>query len=208
MKPFPSPSVTGICLMTVLSLTLFTGCTSVQSKRERSAAQATDKPAAERIHWPENYLPEQATFFVHNEIEIITPPQVVWDILVQAEAWPKWYVGALNVTVLHPAGSRLAADGVFAWNTMDLDFESRIKEFAPPFRLSWESRKYSIKGYHAWLIIPTDKGCHVITDESQNGLLALAQKIFLPNKLRKLHDVWLGELKKQAEAAVTQPAAK
>jgi uncharacterized protein YndB with AHSA1/START domain len=147
-------------------------------------------------------------FFVHNEIEISAPPQVVWDILVQAEEWPKWYLGALNVKVLRPAGSRLAADGVFAWNTMGLDFESQIKEFVPPFRLSWESSKSSIKGYHAWLFIPTDKGCRVVTDESQHGRLAVAQKIFLPNKLRKLHDVWLGELKKKAETAVNQPSAK
>ena len=108
--------------------------------------------------------------------------------------------------MIHPDGNRLAADGVFAWNTMNQDFESRIKEFVPPFRLSWESSKSSIRGYHAWLIIPTDTGCRVVTDESQHGRLVVAQKIFLPNKLRKLHGVWLGKLKKKAETSAQSSA--
>lgn len=186
-------------LLALLPLTLLTGCTSVPSKRERTASQFDQTPETERIYWPPDYRPEQATFFVHNEIEINAPAQVVWDILVQAEAWPEWYVGARQVQVLEPGGMRLEADGVFAWKTMGLQFQSRIKEFVPPVRLSWESRKATIKGYHAWLIIPTDRGCRVVTDESQHGFLAVAQKIFQPNKLRQLHDIWLRELKRKAE---------
>ena len=82
---------------------------------------------------------------------------------------------------------------------MGLDFESAVKEFIAPSRLSWESRKKSIKGYHAWLIIPTEKGCKLITEESQHGWLTFFEKVFQPNKLRKLHDVWLNEIKIKAE---------
>ena len=55
--------------------------------------------------------------------------------------------------------------------------------------------------YHAWLILPTETGCKVITDESQNGWLTFFEKTFQPKKLKKLHDVWLTELKKKAEAS-------
>jgi uncharacterized protein YndB with AHSA1/START domain len=137
---------------------------------------------------------------VHNEIEIKAPPGVVWDILIHAEDWPAWYAGATKVSVKNSAAGRLAPDSVLGWNTMGLQFESRIREFVPPVRLSWESRKAAITGYHAWLIIPTPDGCKVITEESQHGFLAVMQKIFIPQKLRRLHDVWLEELKKKAEA--------
>ena len=50
--------------------------------------------------------------------------------------------------------------------------------------------------------MPTDTGVRVVTEESQHGFLATLQDIFQPNKLRKLHDVWLAELKKLAEAKV------
>lgn len=82
---------------------------------------------------------------------------------------------------------------------MGLNFVSTVKEFEPPYRLSWESKKRSIQGYHAWLIIPTTTGCLVITDESQNGWLTFFEKTFQGKKLKHLHDVWLLELKKRAE---------
>jgi len=83
---------------------------------------------------------------------------------------------------------------------MGQNFESTtIKEFEPPYRLSWEATKNNIKGFHSWLIIPSDNGCKVITSEAQHGFLTFMQKVFVPNKLRKLHDIWLTELKIKAE---------
>ena len=156
---------------------------------------------ADAIRWPARYQPEKATFFVHNEIEIDAPPQAVWDVLIHAESWPSWYEGASDVKVIDSTSGRLTADASFSWRTMDLDFVSKITEFEPPYRLSWESRKSTIQGYHAWLLIPTSRGTRVVTDESQFGMLASLQGVFIPNKLRKLHDVWLANLKQRAEAA-------
>ena len=153
-------------------------------------------------NWPEEYQPENAAFFVHNEITIKAPAEVVWDILIQVEAWPDWYEGAENLAIQAPAKGRLASDAVFTWKTMGLNFESRVAEFKPPRRLAWESRKRVIRGFHAWLIVPTDDGCRVITDESFQGFLAYLQGTFIPNKLHRLHDVFLVELKKLAEARV------
>jgi uncharacterized protein YndB with AHSA1/START domain len=187
-------------LLGVLGVLIFSGCTT-----SRTTGIAAVPMVADAITWPADYRPETATFFVHNEIEIKAPPAVVWDILIQADAWPAWYVGAQNVSVKNSNTGRLEADSVFGWNTMGLRFESQIKEFVPPSRLSWESRKAVIKGYHAWLIIPTPEGCRVVTDESQNGFLASMQKVFIPNKLSRLHDVWLAELKAKAEARASDP---
>jgi uncharacterized protein YndB with AHSA1/START domain len=165
----------------------------------------TAVPNAEKINWPPKYEPSKSKFFVHNEIEVNAPAEIVWDILLRAEEWPKWYKGAKNVALSPPADSVLQADAVFRWKTMGLDFESTIREFAPPFRLSWESKKRSIQGYHAWLIVPTERGCRVVTDESQRGWLTFFEKTFQPRKLRRLHDVWLAEIKKKAEAQAQLP---
>ena len=149
--------------------------------------------------WPAEYEPAKSKFFVRNEIEISADPQVIWDVLVQAEAWAAWYKGAKNVEVSTSGQGELTTNGVFTWKTMGLNFESTIREFEPPYRLSWESRKKSIQGYHAWLIIPTATGAKVITEESQNGWLTFFEKTFQGKKLRRLHDVWLAELKKMSE---------
>jgi uncharacterized protein YndB with AHSA1/START domain len=163
-------------------------------------AQPSAAPHLQTIHWPAEYEPAKTNFFVHNEIEVNAPPEYVWDLLMRAEEWPDWYEGAKNVRLRAAQDSVLRADSVFSWQTMGLKFESTIRELEPPYRLSWESRKRSIQGYHTWLIVPTERGCRVITEESQRGWLTFFEKTFQPRKLHRLHDVWLSEIKKIAEA--------
>lgn len=161
------------------------------------SAQATDSMA--KINWPSEYEPSKSKFYVHNEIYINASPSIVWEILIDAMKWQSWYVGAKNVSFADKRDTVLMAGSVFRWETMGLKFESNIKQFVPARMLAWESKKKSIRGYHVWLIVPTENGCKVITDESQNGWLTFFEKTFQPNKLRNLHDIWLSGLKKKAE---------
>ncbi|NJM36592.1 MAG: hypothetical protein HC845_01250 [Akkermansiaceae bacterium] len=86
-----------------------------------------------------------------------------------------------------------------------MNWKSQVKEFIPNQRLATESRKTVIQGYHAWLIIPKSGGCKVITDESFRGPLGRLQGTFIPNKLHRLHQTFLEELKKKAEAKIKSP---
>ena len=154
---------------------------------------------SDQIKWPEAYEPSKSRFYVHNEIEIEAKPEKVWSILVDALKWESWYKGAKDIVFVDSAHQQLQSSTVMKWSTMGLRFRSEIKEFQPYRLLAWESIKKSIRGYHVWLIIPTDKGCKVITDESQNGWLTFFEKTFQRKKLNRLHDLWLAELKKRAE---------
>ena len=184
-----------VALLLLLSLSLV-GCYSVKKTVEKSY------PLSKEIKWPENYQPEESKFFVHNEIDINATPEAVWEVLINAGAWEDYYEGASDLVLKDNTTGRLDETSVFTWKTMGLAFTSTIEEFEAPYRLSWESNKKSIQGYHAWLIIPTDKGCKLITSEAQHGFMTLLQKIFVPNKLRKLHDTWLAEIKQQSENLV------
>jgi uncharacterized protein YndB with AHSA1/START domain len=152
-----------------------------------------------QIQWPSEYEPSKSRFYVHNEIEINASPEVVWGILVDALKWELWYEGAKNVSYTDSLDTVLDASSVFQWQTMGLKFESAIKQFETNRLLAWESKKKSISGFHVWLIIPTEKGCKVITDESQNGWLTFFEKTFQGKKLHRLHDVWLEALKNKSE---------
>lgn len=184
-----------------LATLALSGCSALPPVGDPSKVLHREPAAADQIHWPDQYKPEDAGFFVHNEIIVRAPPDVVWNILVQAETWPSFYEGAQSVKVLNAADRRLHEGTVFSWTTMDLDFESIVKEFEAPTRLSWESRKSTIRGYHAWLLIPAGSGTRLVTEESQHGFLTVMQKLFVPNKLRRLHDVWLMQIKRRAEIA-------
>ncbi|MFM2386681.1 MAG: hypothetical protein RL660_1438 [Bacteroidota bacterium] len=155
--------------------------------------------STEKINWPTEYDPAKSKFYVHNEIEINAKPEIVWAYLIDALKWQSWYKGAKNVIFANQTDTVLNANSIFNWQTMGLKFQSTIKQFEPNRLLAWESKKKSIQGFHVWLIIPTEKGCKVITDESQNGWLTFFEKTFQGKKLKKLHDVWLSELKMKSE---------
>ena len=173
----------------MMTLALFAISFSVLSQKSNS----------EKINWPANYEPSKSKFYVHNEIEVNAKPEIVWAYLINALKWQSWYKGAKNVSFTEPSDTILNSKSVFTWETMGLKFQSTIKEFEPNRLLAWESKKKSIQGYHVWLIIATEKGCKVITEESQNGWLTFFEKTFQGKKLKKLHNIWLTELKKKSE---------
>lgn len=155
---------------------------------------------SETVAWPPEYDPLRSNFYVRNEIEIEASPRVVWGALVDALRWQSWYKGAKNVSLVSQEDTLLDANTTFNWETMGLKFESTVRQYEPYRLLAWESQKKSIRGFHTWLLIPTERGgCKVITEESQNGWLTFFEKIFQPNKLQKLHDIWLTELKNKSE---------
>ncbi|MFQ3575590.1 MAG: SRPBCC family protein [Cytophagales bacterium] len=156
-------------------------------------------PTTNLIKWPEEFNPEKTNFYVYNEIEINAKPEAIWNILIDALKWESWYKGAKNVSMTDSNHKFLQANSVIKWETMGQKFISPIQVYEPNKYLAWESRKKSITGYHAWVIAPTVNGCRLITAESQNGFLTFMQRVFLPNKLLKLHDTWIKLIKEKAE---------
>ena len=173
--------------------TLLSGCYSLKK------TVAGSKPLADQINWPADYQPEAARFFVHNEIAITASAEQVWEVLIKADEWADYYDGASDLLLQGDDAGRLQANTVFTWRTMGQNFSSAIKEYEAPYRLSWLSEKENIQGYHAWLIVPTETGCTLVTSEVQHGPLAGIEKRFVPNKLHRLHDRWLAGIKYKAE---------
>jgi uncharacterized protein YndB with AHSA1/START domain len=151
------------------------------------------------IEWPERFDPKNSVFYVHNEIEINTPADVVWKLLTAASEWPTWYDGIQNIRFADTSQTRLAHHTKVFWNSMGQGLNNTVMEYEPERALAWQFDEPNIQGYHAWVIVPTASGCRVVTDESQTGKFARLQKIFIPKKLMKQHDNWLRLLKEQTE---------
>ena len=172
---------------------LFAGCYSVKK------AVVEAQPYSRQINWPEDYKPADADFYIHSKIQIDAAPELVWGLLIDAENWPNWYEGMSNVEVLNAENKQIHMDCQLTFSTMGRDFDGTVREFEPYARLAWETKNEKLGAYHAWLIVPNEHGCLLITDEVQKGKLAKLQKVFLPNKLRKLHDTWLAGFKEKSE---------
>lgn len=177
----------------VLCVILLVSCYSTKNAIEKG------NPYNEEIQWPTDYTLSKADFYIHNKIQINASAETIWNILIDAKSWPEWYVGMKYVTLTKSSSGYLENNAEMLFSTMKQDFNGKIKEFIPFERLAWETTHPNLNAYHAWLIIPNDTGCLVVTDESQHGKLARLQKKFLPYKLKNYHDIWLKELKKKAE---------
>lgn len=152
------------------------------------------------VHWPEEFDPEKASFYVYNEIDINASPETVWNILIDAKQWHTFYRGVEEpVQILDSTQEKLAEHVTFKLKTMGIRFEPTIREFIPYERMAWEINLNKLQAYHAWVIVPTATGCKLITPEAQNGFLTFLQKVFQPNKLLKLHAHWLEVIKAKAE---------
>jgi hypothetical protein len=125
-------------------------------------------------------------------------PDVVWAWLIRAQLWPTWHPNSANIRFITGQPPDLALGTRFKWKTFRLTVESKVLEFVPMERLAWDAHATSFDGYHAWLIEKTETGCHVLTEETQRGLLPRLQKAFTPNRMKNQHRVWLERLKNNA----------
>lgn len=148
--------------------------------------------------WPATFAPGEAELFSHNEVVIAAPCERVWPVLVSASAWPAWYSNAHDVT-LAGAESELRAGSDFTWTTFGIVVHSEVREFVPARRLAWFGRAPGITAYHAWTLRPLAAGCHVVTDETNNGPQAVALRRDKPDAIHDGHAQWLAQLKARVE---------
>lgn len=154
-------------------------------------------PIDSPISWPEAFQPGVAPVFVRNECTIEAPPSQVWSTLIEATAWPSWYPNSHGVSI-EGGASVLSAGASFRWRTFGVSLVSKVTEFVPCERVAWEAVAFGVHAYHAWLLTPRGTGCHVLTEETQYGLLARLGDALMPKRMARGHDLWLERLSARA----------
>ena len=154
---------------------------------------------AKDIHWPDGFHPEQADLFAHNEIVIRASCEKVFTNIVDAETWPSWYPNSHNVKVLNSPDGKLHKEARFSWDTFGHHIESRVHEFVPGSRIGWFGDGIGLNAYHTFLLLKTDEGCHIVTEEVVKGPGAADLRQKQPNAMHEGHDLWLSTLKQRSE---------
>jgi hypothetical protein len=95
----------------------------------------------------------------------------------------------------------------FRWKTFGASLVSKVEEFIPFERLAWSARSTGVDVYHAWLIENIPSGCHILTEENQNGVLARLSNSLRPGNMERYHQVWLQNLVVKAKGG-PPPAAE
>lgn len=160
----------------------------------------------DKVNWPEKCDPKISAIYALNDIDVKAPAEVVWKLLVDAENWFKYFPPENQVKISN--GEKELALGT-KWSRVTVGFPMSltITEFEPFHRLSW---KTTVDGddthssaYHGWVITPTKEGCHLLTEETQQGpwfLEELGRKN--PGALYRYHQDWVERLAQAAAAAV------
>ncbi|MER8153977.1 SRPBCC domain-containing protein [Streptomyces sp. NPDC094472] len=166
----------------------------------------------DKVNWPERYDPKTSAIYALNDIDVKAPPEVVWKLLVDAENWSSYFPPEDQVKILG-GKPELALGTQYSRVTVGFPMSLRVTEHNPFSRLSWETfvdgDETGSSAYHGWVITPTDNGCHVLSEETQQGpffLEELGRKN--PGALYRYHQDWVERLARAAEAkAEAEPEA-
>jgi uncharacterized protein YndB with AHSA1/START domain len=152
------------------------------------------------MKWPAGFEPDNSSVYARNEITIAAPPERIWRWLIRAAKWPEWYSNCASVNFLRGTPPDLAPGTEFKWKTFGATISSRVIAFEPARELGWDGRGV-LRAYHGWLIEPDGHGgCHVVTEECQNGIVPKLLWWYLRPMLERGHQTWVESLKRVAES--------
>lgn len=157
----------------------------------------------DHVIWPEQYDPKISPIYALNDIDVNAPPEVAWKLLVDAKNWSNHFPPENQVKILS-GEPELALGTKFSRVTIGFLMFPIVTEYVAGRRLAWST---SVDGdetgstaYHGWVITPTPNGCHVLSEETQQGPFFLEQLGHKhPGGLYRYHQEWVEGLKRAAE---------
>jgi len=164
------------------------------------------------VIWPHQYDPKTSAIYAFNDIDVNAPPEVVWKLLVDAEKWSSYFPAENQVKIL-TGEPELALGTKYSRVTVGFLMNLIVTECVPISRIAWSTTVASdatgSSAYHGWVITPTDNGCHVLSEETQQGaffLEELGRKN--PGALYRYHQEWVERLAHAAEAEAVKDVIK
>jgi uncharacterized protein YndB with AHSA1/START domain len=116
--------------------------------------------------------PRTSALYALNEVDVKAPPEVVWKLLVDAQNWSSYFPAEDQVKILS-GEPELVLGTRYSRVTVGFPMHLIVTECVPSRRLSWstvvDGDETGSSAYHGWVITPTDTGCHVLTEETQQG---------------------------------------
>lgn len=159
----------------------------------------------DHVIYPPQYDPRISPIYALNEIDVNAPAEVVWQLLVDAENWSRYFPAESQVKIL--SGEPELVLGT-QWTRVTIGFPMHllVTECVPARRISWSTTvdgdETGSTAFHGWVVTPTDSGCHVLSEETQQGPWFLEQLGHKhPGGLYSYHQDWVEALARAAEGA-------
>ena len=159
----------------------------------------------DHVIYPPEYDPRISPIYALNEIDVKAPAEAVWQLLIDAERWSETHFPPENQVKILDGHTELALGTRYTRVTIGVLMHLTVTECVPGRRLAWiatvEGDDTGSTAYHGWVVTPTPEGCHVLTEETQQGPWFLEQLGHKhPGGLYKYHQDWVEALARAAEA--------
>jgi uncharacterized protein YndB with AHSA1/START domain len=163
----------------------------------------------DHVIYPPQFDPRISPIYALNEIDVRAPAEVVWRLLVDAENWSDHFPPENQVTILD-GEAQLGLGTKYRRVTIGFPMHLTVTECVPGRRLSWfttvDGDKTGSTAFHGWVITPTADGCHVLSEETQQGEWFLEQLGHRhPGGLFRYHQDWIEALARAAETEAAKP---
>jgi hypothetical protein len=139
---------------------------------------------------------------IKTAIDVAASPEMVWRVLTDFPAYPKWNPFIRSVQGSAMAGQRLKVR-LRLPHGRSYRFSPRVLKAVPATELRWRGRTWIegvFDGEHAFIIVPNGiKGVRFIQREHFSGLLVSLILPFIAEKTRQGFDLMNLALKKVAE---------
>ena len=141
---------------------------------------------------------------LHTEIEIVAPPQRVWEVLTDLPAWPEWNPALAGLELRGPL--REETRGMLSLRIPGpVDpppIPVRLVSVRPPHELAWVGGTPGLMvGRHGFELRPSPHGTRVIHTETFRGLLAPVVITLLRPRLMKAYRALNRALRDRCERA-------
>ena len=124
------------------------------------------------VTFPPENDPRVTALYALNEIDVIAPAEVVWQLLVDAENWSSYFPPEDQISILS-GQPELVLGARYSRVTVGFPMSCVVRECVPFRRLSWSTTvdgdETGSSAFHGWVITPTDSGCHLLTEETLHG---------------------------------------
>lgn len=131
---------------------------------------------------------------------IDAPPEVVWEVLTDAEAYPSWNSTVLGIEGVIALGEQI---GLSARIDPERTFKLMVSTFEAPRAMVWEDGNNIFKGVRTFSLEPSDGGTDFRMKEAFSGSMLKVISKKLPD-FGPEFDAFAADLKREAEARVSR----
>jgi uncharacterized protein YndB with AHSA1/START domain len=140
----------------------------------------------------------EAPAVAERQVVVDAPPERVWFVLTEIDAWPQWQGSVSRAELEGP----LEPGSTFRWKAGGLSIVSTLRVVEPPHSVAWEGRARGLYARHRWTLERTDGRTTVNTAESFEGPLVRLLRPLMRRALERGLEGGLAELKEAAQAGV------